>query len=126
MREDVSTRKIVDGSRTHFVEVKRNEHGAFLTLTELDGHGNRRRLMISSERAPQYLRELQDAVSELAGTADRLLEGRAYQPWSDDEDGRLRYEADAGLTVNQMAKLHERNRGAINSRLKKLEIERPT
>ena len=126
MRENVFSRKVVDGSWTHFVEVKRNEHGSYLVLTELDGHGERHRVIVSSERAPEYLRELQDAVSELEGKADRLLEGRAYQPWSNDEDGRLRYEADAGLTVGQMAKLHERNVGAINSRLKKLEIERPT
>ena len=126
MREDAFSRKVVDGSRTHFVEVKRNEHGSYLALTELDGRGDRRRLIVSAERAPAYLRELQDAVSELEREADRPLEGRAYQPWSKDEDGRLRYEADAGLTVNQMANLHDRNRGAINSRLKKLEIERPT
>lgn len=126
MRENVFSRKVINGSRTHFVEIKRNEHGSYLALTELDGHGDRRRLIISSERAPQYLRELQDAVSELAGPADRHLEGRAYQPWSADEDGRLRYEADSGITVVQMAKLHDRNIGAINSRLKKLEIERPT
>ncbi|MCH7944682.1 MAG: hypothetical protein IIC73_01515 [Armatimonadetes bacterium] len=126
MREDGSTRKVVDGSRTHFIEVKRNEDGSYLALTELDSSGDRRRLIVSAEHASEYLRELQDAVSELEGEADRPLEGRAYQPWSDEEDERLRRAADAGLAVEQMAKLHERNTGAINSRLKKLGIERAT
>lgn len=126
MREDVSTRKVVDGSRTHFIEVKRNEHGLFLALTELDSQGDRRRIIVSPNRAAEYLRELQDAVSELEGEADRPLEGRAYQPWTDEEDERLRLEVGAELTVVQMAKLHERNTGAINSRLKKLDIDRPT
>lgn len=126
MRVDVSTRKIVDGSRTHFIEIKRNEHGSYLSLTELDSQGDRRRLIVSSEMAAEYLRELQDAVSELEGEADRPLEGRAYQPWSDEEDERLRREFDAGVTIEQMAKVHERNSGAISSRLKKLETDRPT
>jgi len=34
MRENVSGRKFVDGSRTLCVEVMRNERGSYLALTE--------------------------------------------------------------------------------------------
>lgn len=45
---------------------------------------------------------------------------RAYMPWTLEEDQDLYEQREAGMSVEQMAVLHERNVGAIRSRLKKL------
>ena len=43
----------------------------------------------------------------------------AYAPWTEDEINRLKEEYASGLTVKQISDIHERTRGAIQSRLKK-------
>ena len=122
MRVDVSTRKVVDGSRTHFIEVKQNDSGHYLTVTELDRKGERRRVVVGAPNARAFLSELQDAVAELEQLSDRLLDKRSYQPWSSEEDERLRREHGWGVPIAEIASLHHRNEGAIRSRLKKLKL----
>jgi hypothetical protein len=43
--------------------------------------------------------------------------GNAGKPWSDEEDQRLMAAFDGGTSVAELAKSHERSRGAITSRL---------
>jgi ATP-dependent DNA helicase RecQ len=43
----------------------------------------------------------------------------AYAPWTDEEISRLNDEYKSGMTVSQMSEIHERTKGAIQSRLKK-------
>jgi tetratricopeptide (TPR) repeat protein len=53
------------------------------------------------------------------------LNPRAYQPWTDAEDVALLEGRRAGLSVEKLAKLHQRQVGAIRSRLAKLEEPDP-
>ena len=46
--------------------------------------------------------------------------GNAGKPWSDDEDKRLLAGFDASTPVAVLARMHERSRGAITSRLMRL------
>jgi ATP-dependent DNA helicase RecQ len=46
----------------------------------------------------------------------------AYQSWSKEEDRQLAREHEEGKTPKEMAEIHKRTRGAIRSRLKKLEL----
>ncbi len=48
--------------------------------------------------------------------------GRRGQPWEDTEDEQLREGWSDGATVAQLAKEHERSRGAIRARLLRLGI----
>lgn len=50
----------------------------------------------------------------------RLVHARAYEPWSSEEDEQLMSEHHQGLSVRQIAAAHNRNGGAIRSRIKKL------
>jgi hypothetical protein len=43
--------------------------------------------------------------------------GKAGQPWSEEEDQRLVAAFDGGTPVAELARTHERSRGAITSRL---------
>jgi F-box protein 18 (helicase) len=47
----------------------------------------------------------------------------AYKPWTDDLDTELTIMFCEGLSVSEMAKLSGRTKGAITSRIKKLELE---
>jgi hypothetical protein len=50
----------------------------------------------------------------------RSQHSNAYAPWSSAEDKQLLLEEDDGLSVQEMAKSHNRTVGAINSRLSRL------
>ncbi len=45
---------------------------------------------------------------------------RAYEVWSPEEDEQLRREQEEGITVNELAHMHQRQPSAIRSRLKAL------
>ena len=47
---------------------------------------------------------------------------RAYEPWKADEDEKLRQLFHAGATVKEIAATLQRQRGAISSRLAKLNL----
>ena len=49
---------------------------------------------------------------------------RAYAPWSDHEDEELSAEYEAGMTLRNIALVHQRRLGGIRSRIKRLELER--
>ena len=49
---------------------------------------------------------------------------RAYAPWSDHEDEELTAEYEAGMTLRNIALVHQRRLGGIRSRIKRLELER--
>jgi len=52
----------------------------------------------------------------------KLAHPRAYEPWPPDEDMQLRKEFSDGMAQEEIAKIHQRRKGAISSRLKKLEL----
>lgn len=47
---------------------------------------------------------------------------KAYERWSPDEDAHLKQQYASGLSLLELAKFFERNKGAIRSRLKKLGV----
>jgi hypothetical protein len=44
------------------------------------------------------------------------------KPWSEDEDKQLINEYNLGITINEICKTHKREKGAISSRLRKLNL----
>ena len=47
----------------------------------------------------------------------------SYEPWTPEEDERLKQEYAQGIKIPQIAEMHERSSGAIRSRLKKNRME---
>lgn len=45
---------------------------------------------------------------------------KAYKPWTAEEDAELEHFANEGKSIEELASIFGRNRGAINSRLKKI------
>jgi len=52
----------------------------------------------------------------------KLEHPRAYEPWLIEEDAQLRKELQEGMPVAKIAESHQRRKGAISSRLKKLNL----
>src|SRR5438128_2032993 len=68
-------------------------------------------MAVSAQRPPSY------SMAE-----KRARYPRAYERWTDEEDGTLQTLVRSGATVAQIAGRLERNRGAIRSRLLKLNL----
>lgn len=49
---------------------------------------------------------------------------RAYEPWTEHEDEELTAEYEAGMSLRNIALVHQRRLGGIRSRIKRLELER--
>jgi len=47
---------------------------------------------------------------------------RAYEKWSREEDQNLIHEFNEGLKISEIAKMHQRQTGAVRARLKKLDL----
>ncbi len=78
---------------------------------------------------PECIRALFAAVEALGGHAsernerakeNRGFDGRAGKPWDEREDGELTERFDAGWNAADIAKHHQRTRGAIRARLVRL------
>jgi DNA-directed RNA polymerase specialized sigma24 family protein len=48
---------------------------------------------------------------------------QAYSPWTTEDDNKLELLFCEGKKVKELAQIFERNEGAINSRIKKLELK---
>lgn len=61
-------------------------------------------------------------------SVERLREKfpRAYMPWDEMEDAQLSKRVTEGKSIKELANLHDRQPGAIRSRIAKLELERET
>ena len=77
---------------------------------------------------PEIIRTLFAAVEALKQEArgearkrNRQLPANAGQPWSPEQDEKLASMFDRGTTIRQLAESHQRTKGAIASRLVRLE-----
>lgn len=52
----------------------------------------------------------------------KLLHANAYAPWTEEDDDQLRQYVDEGRSVEEIAIMMKRNNGAIESRIKKMDI----
>lgn len=51
---------------------------------------------------------------------EKTKHSKAYAPWTTEEENRLKEEFTSGKSITEMMDLHDRGKGAIESRLKKL------
>ncbi len=86
--------------------------------------GNREAAETDDAQTGSTLRKkIDDTVS--AGWRERIIQRgstEAYAPWTEEEDARLKEELKAHKTPKEMSEMHHRTRGAILSRLKKLNL----
>lgn len=128
-------------ARSYFFDVKRSRHGdSYLTISErkLVGSGfETYRLVVFEEYIADFAMLFHEAVAKLeqektvykpvekAYSVREIREtyGHAYLPWTEEDDQLLEVLFCEGLKVAVMAQVFQRNKGAIVSRIGKLELK---
>ena len=130
-REVMSVR-VDAGSRTLYVDLKENTDGSkFLSISEVKRHGDeaRSRILIDQEYVPELFRALSAVLEFLAPKREpnsytvaqkRQMYPRAYEPWTEEEQQRLKEGFARGVSADQLAREHGRGPTAIRSRLERL------
>jgi hypothetical protein len=137
---EVMNVKVRAGSKTYYIAVGQHADGSrFVSLSEVRGgaEGERSRILIDEA----YVTELHRAL----GTVAAFLEGkprrtsaqpvtlaerrqahpRAYEPWTDEEEKRLREGHAQGHSVGELARQLQRKPSAVRSRLRRLNAAMP-
>lgn len=111
-----------------FVDVISNRRGLWLQLTETRPGKGRASILLEAERLDDFERELLKAVSVIRAAQTSAhsaiaVRARSCAEWSAKEDDVLRFLFQSGSGIAAMANALQRERSAIRSRLKHLEIE---
>jgi hypothetical protein len=133
-RQELFSARASAGSRTYFFDVKLATDGTrYLVINESREAGQERkhdRVMVFEEHLRTFLDGLGAAteflgISEKAYSIDEIRREhpRAYEPWTEDEDQRLRVRYKEGSNVPELARLFMRKESAIRSRLSKLGLD---
>ena len=136
---EIYSNKITKGSRTYFFDIKKSEKGdLYLKVSESKKTENgyeHHRLMVFDEDLKDFVEALKKSLTkfkELKEPKDsktysvekiRETHQQAYLPWTTEDDNRLELLFCEGKKVKELAEIFGRNVGAINSRIKKLELK---
>lgn len=137
--KDITNIKIAAGKRTYFVDVKQTREGAkYLKVCEskrLDnGAYERHRIMVFEEDLNNLVEALRTALQHFSsykkpGNQKSKMElskekhANAYKPWTDEDDIKLTELFCQGKKPKELSEIFQRNIGAINSRIEKLELK---
>lgn len=133
--------KITKGKRTYFFDINKSERGdLYLKVTEskkIDSGFERHQLIIYDEDLKDFVDTLRKTLTkfkELKEPKNTDAKGysvvkiretfqQAYQPWTVEDDNTLELHFCAGKKTKELAQIFGRKEGAINSRIKKLELK---
>lgn len=140
-REELYSDKITKGSRTYFFDIKKSEGGdLYLKISESKKTASgfeHHRLMIFDEDLKDFVETLKKSLTKFKELKEakqtdgktfsvekiRETHKQAYLPWTTEDDNKLELLFCEGKKSKELAELFGRNIGAINSRIKKLELK---
>ncbi len=131
LRKELFSERVAAGSRTYFIDIKESADGTkYLVISESRQDGEKwehHRVMVFEEHLESFREAFQKATEFLTASkkaysvgAIRRTHPRAYEPWSPEEGERLRARCEEGFDIPELARVFQRQEGAIRSRLKKL------
>lgn len=135
--KDIQSIKVAAGKRTYFIDVKQTREGAtYLKISEskrLDnGEYERHRIMIFEDDINNIVEALRTVLphfktykkpvtkSKMEQTKEKF--SNAYKPWTEEEDVNLTKLFCEGKKPKELSEIFQRNIGAINSRIDKLDL----
>lgn len=137
--KEIYSDKITKGSRTYFFDIKKSENDdLYLKISESKKAASgfeHHRLMVFDEDLKDFVEALKKSLTkfkELKEPKDgktysvekiRETHQQAYLPWTAEDDNKLELLFCEGKKVKELAEIFGRNVGAINSRIKKLELK---
>lgn len=108
--------------------VKGNPLAVAVKLNDLSDNMDIRRLPYLSDKDVKRLKKYLKAYKQLMGVPTYSVEAyrreypNAYDPWTEEDDARLTELWGEGLSIDELAEHFGRKRGAIISRMKKLNL----
>jgi hypothetical protein len=130
-RKELFSERVHAGSRTYFFDVKEATDGTrYLSISEYQPKGeerDHRRVMVFAEHVPAFRAAVERVTDWLQNkkvpdfvAATRQKHPKAYEPWTMEDDERLRDRYQEGFDIPALARVFQRKEGAIESRLKRL------
>lgn len=136
--KDIESITIPAGKRTYFFDVKLTcKDKKYLTITESKRLGKdefeRHGIMIFEDDINKIVEALRkillhfpttkklDPKSKMEQTKEKYA--NAYKPWTTEEDSKLTNLFYKGKKTEEISEILQRNKGAINSRIEKLELK---
>ncbi|HRN41705.1 MAG: DUF3276 family protein [Flavobacteriales bacterium] len=138
---EIFSDKITKGSRTYFFDIKKSEKGdLYLKISESKKTASgfeHHRLMIFDEDLKDFVETLKKSLTKFKELKEpkqtdgktysvekiRETHKQAYLPWTEEDDNKLELLFCEGKKAKELAEIFGRNIGAINSRIKKLELK---
>jgi DNA-directed RNA polymerase specialized sigma24 family protein len=140
-KEEIYTDKLTKGNRTYFFDIKKSESGdLYLKISEskkTESGFDHHRLMVFDEDLKDFVEALKKSLTKFKELKEpkptdgktysvekiRETHQQAYLPWTAEDDNKLELLFCEGKKVKELAEIFGRNVGAINSRIKKLELK---
>lgn len=134
----IASIKVAAGKRTYFIDAKKTKEGAtYLKLSESKRLDNeeyeRHQIMIFEEDINNIVEALRKILPhfktykkpETKSKMEQIKEkfSNAYKPWTEEDDLKLTELFCEGKKAKELSEIFQRNVGAINSRIKKLELK---
>ena len=139
MENDLYSEQIKVGKRTYFLDIKLTKEGKkFLQISEnkkTDTGFDRYNVIVFEEGIEKFseafvrvlLRMNSNKIQENKNTysVEKIRENheKAYKSWNNDEENSLEQLFCEGKTVTEISEILGRKKGAIQSRIKKLELK---
>jgi len=138
---EIYSDKITKGLRTYFFDIKKSEKGdLYLKISESKKTASgfeHHRLMIFDEDLKDFVETLKKSLTKFKELKEpkqtdgktysvekiREKHKQAYLPWTKEDDNKLELLFCEGKKAKELAEIFGRNAGAINSRIKKLELK---
>lgn len=139
--KEIYSDKITKGKRTYFFDINESEQGdLYLKVSEskkIDNGFEHHRLIVFEEDIKDFkevllktltkfkkLKETKEADGK-AYSVEKIREThhQAYLPWTTEDDNKLELLFCEGKKAKELSEIFGRNIGAINSRIKKLELK---
>ena len=139
--EEIYTDKLTKGNRTYFFDIKKSEKGdLYLKVSEskkTESGYEHHRLMVFDEDLKDFVEALKKSLTKFKELKEpkqtdgktysvekiRETHQQAYLPWTAEDDNKLELLFCEGKKAKELAEIFGRNTGAINSRIKKLELK---
>jgi hypothetical protein len=140
MKEEIFTEKIVKGKRTYFFDINESEEGEmYLKISESKQTENgfeHYRIMVFQEDVKGFADSFHKTLArfkefttsetkEKKYSVEKIRQTyrQAYLPWSKEDDDKLELLFCEGKKIKELSLIFGRNNGAIDSRIKKLELK---
>lgn len=144
-KQSLHSERLQKGNRRFYFDIRETEQGNnFLTVNEItvkqDDDPQRRQIMVFESEVDQFAAALvrtllhfnvkEETQQKSKPRTTRIQEvkanyARAYEPWTKSEDAKLALLFSEGKSKTEIGKKLERNPGAINLRIEKLDLTKP-